>query len=168
MKRLLLGIALLTAAILVSPLSADLTNAAARKNAPDFRLQDSNGTTIRMSALKGKVVLLDFWATWCAPCKLEIPWFMEFQETYATKGLAAVGVAMDDEGWKTVKPYLKDHPINYPILVGDAPFAKRYTVTALPVTLLIDRKGKIAARHDGLVDKAVVENEIQKLLQEKP
>ena len=165
MKRLM-GVALLTT-LIVSPLSADLTNAAARKAAPDFNLQDSDGTVIRLSALRGNVVLLDFWATWCAPCKLEIPWFMEFQSAYATKGLASVGVAMDDEGWEKVKPYLNEHPINYPIVVGDATLAKRYSVIGLPVTFLIDRSGRIAARHDGLVDRAVVENEIQKLLQEK-
>jgi cytochrome c biogenesis protein CcmG/thiol:disulfide interchange protein DsbE len=142
---------------LAAPLSADLTPPAARKAAPNFTLRDTNGAPVQLSKLKGKVVLLDFWATWCAPCKLEIPWFMEFQQTYATKGLASVGAAMDDEGWEKVKPYLNEHPINYPIVVGDAAFAKRYGVTALPVTLLIDRKGKIAARHNGLVDRAALE-----------
>jgi thiol-disulfide isomerase/thioredoxin len=161
-----MGVALLTA-LTVSPVSADLTNAAARKTAPDFKVQDANGNAVSLSALKGKVVLLDFWATWCAPCKLEIPWFMEFQTDYGSKGLAAVGVALDDGGWERVKPYLKEHPINYPIVAGDAPLAKRYGVIGLPVTLLIDRKGKIAARHDGLVDRAAVEIEIQKLLQER-
>jgi cytochrome c biogenesis protein CcmG/thiol:disulfide interchange protein DsbE len=120
-----------------------------------------------LSSLRGKVILLDFWATWCAPCKQEIPWFMEFQDVYGTKGLAAVGVAMDEEGWEKVRPYIKEHPINYLIVVGDVAFAKRYGVTALPVTFLIDRKGRIAARHNGLVDRATVESEIQKLLQEK-
>lgn len=165
--KVMVGTALVMVS-LVSALSADLTKTATRKAAPDFTLQDSDGARIQLSALKGKVVLLDFWATWCSPCKLEIPWFMEFQQTYATKGLAAVGVAMDDEGWEKVKPYLNEHPIDYPIVVGDGAFAKRYSVTALPVTLLIDRKGKIAARHNGLVDRAAVESEIQKLLQEKP
>lgn len=164
--RRAIGIAVL-AALTVSPLSADLTTGAARQTAPDFKVQDSGGNTVRLSALRGQVVLLDFWATWCSPCKLEIPWFMEFQTTHGSKGFAAVGVAMDDEGWENVKPYLEEHPINYPIVVGDLPLAKRYGVMALPVTLLIDRKGKIAARHNGLVDRAAVEIEIQKLLQEK-
>jgi cytochrome c biogenesis protein CcmG/thiol:disulfide interchange protein DsbE len=152
---------------LVSPLSADLTKTASRKAAPNFTLQGSHGAPIRLSALKGKVVLLDFWATWCAPCKLEIPWFMEFQELYAEKGLTAVGVAMDDEGWEKVKPYLNEHPINYPIVIGGADMAKRYKVTTLPVTLLIDRNGKIAATHIGLVEKASFEKDLRTLLQER-
>lgn len=102
-----MGVALLTA-LTVSPVSADLTNAAARKTAPDFKVQDANGNAVSLSALKGKVVLLDFWATWCAPCKLEIPWFMEFQTDYGSKGLAAVGVALDDGGWERLSPTSKN------------------------------------------------------------
>jgi cytochrome c biogenesis protein CcmG/thiol:disulfide interchange protein DsbE len=92
-------------------------------------------------ALKGKVVLLDFWATWCAGCKVEIPWFIEFDKAYRSKGLAAVGVSMDDEGWKTIEPYLKKHPISYTIVAGNFDTAAPYSITALPVTVLIDRAG---------------------------
>ena len=72
-----------------------------------------DGKPVQLSALKGKVVLLDFWATWCAGCKVEIPWFIEFDKAYRSKGLAAIGVSMDDEGWKTIEPYLKKNPISY-------------------------------------------------------
>jgi peroxiredoxin len=150
------------------PLSAELTKPAARKVAPDFTSRDATGAPIQLSTFRGKVVLLDYWATWCAGCKVEIPWYVEFQHTYQAQGLSAIGVAMDDNGWKSVTPYLKEHPISYPIVTGDADLAKRYGVTALPVTLLIDRTGRIAATHFGLVDKASFERDLRRLLDEKP
>lgn len=159
----------LVVAFLVWPtrLTAEITKAAARKAAPDFTLHDATNAPRQLSAHKGEVVLLDFWATWCTGCKVEIPWFMEFAKKYKDKGLAAVGVAMDDEGWTMVKPYLEQHPINYPIVVGDAELAKRYGISELPVTLLIDRNGKVAATHVGLVKKAAFERDLRKLLQER-
>ncbi|HEV8397885.1 MAG TPA: TlpA disulfide reductase family protein, partial [Vicinamibacterales bacterium] len=117
--------------------------------------------------LKGKVVLLDFWATWCTGCKVEIPWFIEFDKAYRAKGLAAVGVAMDDDGFKTVEPYLKTHPISYPIVAGNLEMASPYGVAALPVTVLIDRTGKVAATHIGVVDKKQFEAELKQLLAER-
>jgi thiol-disulfide isomerase/thioredoxin len=138
-----------------------------RTAAADFTLTDSSGASVKLSSYKGKVVVLDFWATWCTGCKVEIPWYMEFQKKYQPKGLATIGVAMDEDGWKRVRPYLAQHPINYPIVIGDERFAALYRVTALPVTLLIDRNGKIADAHTGMVDKDAWEREIRQLLQEK-
>ena len=97
-------------ALVSVPLSADIAKPAARKAAVDFSLPGRDGKALKLSSLKGKVVLLDFWATWCAGCKVEIPWFIEFDKAYRAQGLAAVGVSMDDEGWKTIEPYLKQHP----------------------------------------------------------
>ena len=151
-----------------SLLSADVSRTTDRKAAPDFTLTDASGTTVKLSALKGKVVLLDFWATWCTGCKEEMPWFIEFQKKYKPRGLASVGVALDEEGWQKVRPYVMEHPINYPIVVGDVALANTFGVTAaLPVTLLIDRTGKIAELHVGKVDKALFEADIRQLLQEK-
>lgn len=93
---------------------------------------------------------------------------MEFQKKYKSRGLAAIGVAMDEEGWKKVNPHLEQHPFNYPIVVGDADFAKLYGISSMPATLLIDRDGKVAATHVGLVEKAAFESELRKLLQESP
>src|SRR5262245_57786180 len=151
-----------------SLLSADVSHPADRKPAPDFVLNEASGATVKLSALKGKVVLLDFWATWCTGCKEEMPWFMEFQKKYQQRGLASVGVALDEEGWEKVRPYVLEHPINYPIVVGDVSLANKFGVTtALPVTLLIDRTGRIAELHVGKVNKAAFEADIRQLLQEK-
>jgi thiol-disulfide isomerase/thioredoxin len=144
-----------------------LPSAKDRKPAPDFVVADANGKTITLSEYKGRVVLLDFWATWCTGCKVEIPWYMEFQKRYARRGLTSIGVAMDDEGWKLVNPYLEQHPISYPVVVGDADVATLFQITSLPVTLLIDRNGRIADWHVGMVVKSTWENEIQTLLREK-
>jgi cytochrome c biogenesis protein CcmG/thiol:disulfide interchange protein DsbE len=165
MKTLIAAFALL--ASVSAPASADLLTAAARKPANDLSLPGRDGKAVKLSALKGKVVLLDFWATWCAGCKVEIPWFIEFDKTYRAQGLAAVGVAMDDEGFKTVEPYLKGHPIPYTIVAGNLDAAAPYGISALPVTVLIDRKGRVAARHVGVVDKKMFEAELKQLLGEK-
>src|SRR5208283_5292529 len=89
------------------------------KAAPDFALKDRDGATVHLSDYKGKVVMLDFWATWCGPCKIEIPWFMEFEQQYKDKGFAVLGVSMDEGGWDEVKPYIEERKINYRILLGD-------------------------------------------------
>jgi peroxiredoxin len=137
----------------------------ARKPAPNFTLVDSNGAKVTLASLKGKVVLLNFWATWCGPCQVEIPWFIEFNKTYKARGLAVVGVSMDEDGWKSVKPYLTTKKIDYPIVVGTEDVAKAYGgVDSLPSTFIIDRDGKIAFSHSGLVGKDTYETEIRSLL----
>jgi cytochrome c biogenesis protein CcmG/thiol:disulfide interchange protein DsbE len=146
--------------------TADLTPPNSRKLSPGFNLTDSTGASVKLSGYKGKVVLLDFWATWCGGCKVEIPWYMEFQNKYRDKGLSVVGVSMDEDGWKSVKPFLAENNINYPIVIGNSDLGTLFGVTALPVTLLIDRNGKIAESHAGMVDKDAFESEIQVLLKE--
>jgi peroxiredoxin len=148
-------------------LSADIAAPAGRKPATDFSLPGRDGKPVKLSSLKGKVVLLDFWATWCTGCKVEIPWFIEFDKAYRAKGLAAVGVSMDDEGWKTIEPYLKAHPISYPVVAGNSEAAGPYGISALPVTVLIDRAGRVAARHVGVVDRKQFEAELKQLLAER-
>ena len=148
--------------------SASIKPPKERKAAPDFALPDASGATVRLSAYKGKVVLLNFWATWCGPCKVEIPWFVEFEKMYQDRGLAVVGVSMDEDGWQAVKPYVAKNNIRYRILLGDEPVAKLYDgLESLPVTVLIDRKGNIAAQHLGLIGRRAYEDEIRDLLVEK-
>jgi cytochrome c biogenesis protein CcmG/thiol:disulfide interchange protein DsbE len=137
-----------------------------RGDAPDFSLKDADGKVVHLSDYKGKVVLLDFWATWCGPCKIEIPWFMDMQRKNKDKGFEVLGIAMDDEGWEVVKPFLADLGVNYRVVIGTDSTADRYGgVDALPTTFLIDRSGKIAAVHVGLASKRDFEDGIQELLQ---
>jgi thiol-disulfide isomerase/thioredoxin len=150
-----------------------LTPAAQRSAVPDFTLTDANGKPVTLSAYKGKVVLLDFWATWCGGCKIEIPWYMEFDKKYRDQGLAVLGVSMDKEGWAAVKPFLAKKTddetggsmaMEYPIVIGTDDIARAYNLKTLPVTLLLDRDGKIAVMHTGLVNKESFENNIRSLL----
>ena len=146
---------------------AAITPADSRKAAPDFTLPDSKGAPVRLSGYKGRVVLLDFWATWCGGCKVEIPWYMEFQNKYRDRGLIVIGVSMDEDGWKCVQPFLAKHKLNYSVVIGSREVARLYGgVTSLPMTLLIDRDGKVAVSHVGMVDKDAFEGEIQILLKE--
>jgi len=145
--------------------AAVLFLAQADKPAPGFTLQDPSGARVSLADYKGKVVLLNFWATWCTGCKQEIPWFMDFQTKYKNEGLTVLGVSLDDEGWKVLKPYLAEHPMNYTIVLGNDDVAALYGgVDALPTTLVIDRKGNIASQHTGVVDRSEVEKELQSLL----
>lgn len=156
----------LAALLLFCPLLHSQTSLKIGQPAPDFTLADSTGAPVKLSALNGKVVLLDFWATWCHGCQIEIPWYMEFQNKYGKDGLAAVGVSMDEDGWKAVKPYLQDHKLNYPVVVATKDVANKYGgLPSLPVTLLIDRSGKIAEVHAGMVEKSEFETRIKQLLQ---
>ena len=138
-----------------------------RKSAPEFTLKDINGQTVRLADYKGKVVLLDFWATWCGPCKIEIPWFMEFEQQFKDRGFAVLGVAMDEDGWSVVKPYIQDLKMNYRIVLGNEQVGNLYGgVESLPTTFLIDRQGKIASVHIGLDrGKEDYKNDIVRLLE---
>jgi peroxiredoxin len=137
-----------------------------RKAAPAFSLKDANGTAVRLADYKGKVVLLDFWATWCGPCKIEIPWFIEFEQTLKDRGFAVLGVSMDEDGWAAVKPYIEQRKLNYRVLMGNDEVGQLYGgLDALPTTFLIDREGRIARVHVGLeVGKDEFKNEINSLL----
>jgi cytochrome c biogenesis protein CcmG/thiol:disulfide interchange protein DsbE len=139
---------------------------AKRKLAPEFALKDADGKTVRLSDYKGKVVLLDFFATWCGPCKIEIPWFMQFERRHRDRGFSVLGVSMDDEGWEVVKPFLARLGVNYRVVIGDDATAQAYGgVEALPTTFLIDRDGRVAAKHVGVTSRSDFEDDIEELLQ---
>jgi peroxiredoxin len=136
-----------------------------RRAAPEFTLQDATGASVKLSDYRGKVVLLNFWATWCGPCTLEIPWFVDFQQQYKSQGFDVLGVSMDDDGWKVIKPYVDAHKINYRIVLGNDSVSQLYGgVDSLPTSFLIDKTGRIAYAHVGLAGKNEYLNEIQTLL----
>ncbi len=138
-----------------------------RKIAPDFTLSDASGKSVRLSDFRGQVVLLNFWATWCSPCKVEIPWFVEFQQTYWDTGFAVLGVSLDQDGWKSVKPYIAAKKVNYRVMVGDDEIIRIYGgLESLPTTLMIDKAGRIAMTHVGLVEKKTYEEDIRALIVE--
>jgi len=138
-----------------------------RKTAPDFTLNDASGVPVRLSDFRGKVVLLNFWATWCLPCRTEIPWFVEFHDTYKDRGLVVLGVSLDDDGWKSVKPYIGAMRVNYPVMVASGGIAPLYGgLTSIPLTLIVDKAGRIAVTHAGLYSKSEYEASINAILAE--
>ncbi len=132
----------------------------------DFSAPGLDGKQIDLSHYRGHPVIVDFWATWCGPCKVEIPWFMEFEQQFKDRGFAVLGVSMDEDGWDAVKPYIEDLKINYRVLLGDEQVSDIYGgLDSLPTTLLIDRQGKIASIHIGLSrGKEEFRNDIDHLL----
>lgn len=132
----------------------------------DFTVKDMQGKSVSLSAYKGKVILLDFWATWCPPCKAEIPGFVELQDAYGEKGLQVVGVSVDDPAEK-LPPFAEEFKMNYPVLVGlgrDDLQDAYGPMWGIPTTFLISRDGKICRKHSGLVGKERYEQDIKALL----
>jgi peroxiredoxin len=149
------------------PTQSGLQPPSGRGLAPDFNLIDASGKVVKLADLKGKVVLVNFWATWCEGCQVEIPWFIEFQKEYTSRGFVVVGISLDDDGWKSVKPWIEEKKVNYPIVIGTEGLAKGYGLgDGMPLTALVDREGRIADVHTGIVEKAATQQKIRDLLQE--
>ncbi len=134
------------------------------KNAPDFALPDSQGKLIRLSDYRGKVVLVDFWGTWCGGCKEEIPWYIDFQKKYGKKGFTAIGIAMDS-GFGVVKPFMAAHGMNYPVVIGSMKLLAKYGDNgAMPATYLVAPDGRIVDYKVGIVDRVELEHRIRAML----
>jgi peroxiredoxin len=158
-RRLLCFAALLVAAAVGSVAQGKIGD-----QAPQFSMRAINGRPINLANYRGKVVLLNFWATWCTPCQTEMPRFVAFQRQLGPKGFQVVGISMDDEV-APVRAFTAKLKPNYPIGMGTTKLAESYGgVLGLPITLLIDREGNIAKRYEGTVDLDAMKNDIQKLL----
>ncbi|HET6935449.1 MAG TPA: TlpA disulfide reductase family protein [Candidatus Angelobacter sp.] len=133
--------------------------------APDFTLKSLDGKAVQLSSFKGKAVLVNFWATWCEPCKIEMPWLVDLQKKYGPDGLQIVGVAMDDSGEKAISDFAHKMQVNYTILLGTEKVADQWGgVDGLPTSFFLDRDGKVVDRAMGLVSESVIEDAIKKSL----
>jgi len=138
-----------------------------RKLAPNFELKDASGKSVKVSDYRGRVLLVNFWATWCGGCKVEIPWFQEFETALGPRQFAVLGVSVDEEGWAAVIPYVEKTRVTYRMVLADKSTAEDYAVTSMPATFIIDRKGRIAATYIGLVDKSDIETNIKAVLSKR-
>ena len=161
--RPILALALLLAALPAAAIT--IKKQAERKKAPEFELKDASGRTVRLSDYKGKIVVLDFWATWCGPCKAEIPWLNELSKKYEAEGVVVLGISMDEDRWDAVKPFMEKVPMSYPVLMGTRRVAYLYgDVEGLPVAFFVDREQRVAAIHAGAASRKSVEQVIKALL----
>jgi peroxiredoxin len=137
----------------------------AGQTAPDFTLTALDGSPVRLSNFRGKAVLLNFWATWCEPCKIEMPWFIDMQKQYGPDGLQVVGVAMDDASQEDISKFARNMGVNYPIVIGKEGIGSAYGgVQFLPETFYIGRDGKVVSSAFGLKGRGEIEESIKKAL----
>ena len=136
---------------------------------PDFSVQDLDGRTVRMSDFRGQVVLIDFWATWCGPCRMSIPHLIDLYNEYSSKGFTVLGISLDQRGPTVVRPFVATNKIPYPVVMGDQATVQKFgSVRAIPTAFLVDPEGYIVGRYEGLRDKRFFQKEIEKALAGAP
>ncbi|MBI4364599.1 MAG: TlpA family protein disulfide reductase [Candidatus Latescibacteria bacterium] len=134
--------------------------------APAFELPDLDGKTVRLADFKGKVALVNFWATWCPPCRAEVPDFVRLQSKYRDRGFAIVGLSLDAGGATDVRPFVDEYNVNYTMLLANDKTAEAYGgIVGIPTTFILDRNGTIVKKVIGMTDYATVEQAILPLLQ---
>ena len=128
-------------------------------------MKSYDGKKIKLSKLKGKVVVINFWATWCPPCRAEIPDFIKVYKTYKSKGLIIIGIALDEDGWSQVKPFVDKNKISYSIVLGTAEVVQQYGgINGIPTTFIVDKKGNVIDNQVGMLTKEILEQKIKLLL----
>ena len=144
----------------------DLVESAPDMNkAPDFSLPNLQGDTVEFSDFENKVVLVDFWATWCGPCRLEVPHLVDLYEEYRDRDFVVLGIALDRPGAEVVEPFVRENNVTYPVVIGNPEVAIAFGgLTAIPTAFLVDRSGRIVKKYVGYTEKAAFEEEIKKLL----
>ncbi len=136
------------------------------KGAPNFALQDLDGKNVGLSSLKGKVVVLDFWATWCPPCRASIPEIEKLHKTYGARGLVILGISLDGGDWDSTKNFRNEFGITYPLLKGTDDVEREYQIRTIPTIVIVDKKGNVRNRYIGAGSEEAIEKEIKTLLQE--
>lgn len=166
MKNLLaIAVILLSLAVLNACGNAQAINpedVVVGKTIPDFSLTSLEGKTIDKESLKGEIVVLNFWASWCTPCMSEIP---ELKEVAANSNAKVIGIALDETGLETVKPFVQAHQINYTVMIGDQDLFQQFNGVGIPYTLVLDRSQKIVKIYRGPTDRESLEADLKEIQQ---
>ena len=163
MKEMLIVKRFIVLSIITMALLAGCTDNSAPSNtmASDFSLQDMSGKTVRLSDYKGKVVLLEFWASWCPPCRASVPSLEKLHNAYKDKGLVLLAVSMDEGGWEEVQSFIKESGITYTVLKGTEDVAVKYHVSSIPMMLVLNKEGRISKRYLGMGSDEDLEKDIK-------
>ncbi len=145
------------AAVDAAGLSAQSPEASDAEPAPDFELSDLEGNRVSLASFRGRTLLLDFWATWCAPCVFQIPVLNEFYLEHKDEGVAVLGISIDVDPEEVIPPFLEENPTLYPVLLGDEALARRYGAPGFPALVVVDPEGRIVYLHVGLADEEDLE-----------
>lgn len=142
-------------------------NVEAAKKMPSFSKKNvTDGSIVSSDAYKGKVLVVNFWATWCPPCRKEIPYLIKLQEKYREKGFSVIGISMDEGGRKLVNKFITKLKVNYPVIIGNAKIARGFGgVIGIPVSFVVDREGNLVKRLDGYISEKVLDRELSKLFE---
>jgi thiol-disulfide isomerase/thioredoxin len=159
-KKMLAALGIVMALLSGCTLSRETGTAAA----PDFKLHDLNGKTVQLSDFKGKPVLIDFWATWCPPCREAIPALVRLHKAYGGKGLVVLGISLDQGGWDSVRQFVQDNGIGYAVLKGNDAVQDAYQVRTIPMVVLLNKEGRIVKRYIGVGGDDELDRAVQSLL----